>query len=151
MKKLFLVIVSFAVLTACNNPKNTGAVSETETESSANSDQTDPANAAAFKFEKDSYDFGQITEGENVSHDFTFTNVGKSPLIISSAQATCGCTVPDFPRKPIAPGEEGKISVVFSSAGRTGMQNKIISIIANTIPSKTDLHLIGDVKPVKTK
>lgn len=152
MKKIILSIVAIVILSACNNETKKGTAFGADGVNSASSTETDPANAAAFKFEKDSYDFGQITEGEKVSYDFSFTNVGENPLIITDAQATCGCTVPDYPRKPIAPGEKGKISVVFSSAGKSGMQNKIVSITANTVPTKTELHLIGDViKPVKTK
>jgi hypothetical protein len=152
MKKLILSIAAIAILAACNNETKTGAASTTGDVNTVSSAETDPANAAAFKFEKDSYDFGQIAEGEKVSYDFIFTNVGKSPLIIADAQATCGCTVPEYPRTPIAPGEKGKISVVFSSAGRSGMQSKIVTVTANTVPSKTELHLIGDVvKSVKTK
>ena len=152
MKKIILSIAAIVILAACNNSTKTGTSSGTGDVNSVSNTVTDPENAAAFKFEKESYDFGQITEGEKVSYDFLFTNVGKSPLIITDAQATCGCTVPEYPRTPIAPGEKGKISVVFSSAGKTGMQNKIVSIVANTVPSKTELHLIGDVlKTVKTK
>ncbi|MEO8795336.1 MAG: DUF1573 domain-containing protein [Daejeonella sp.] len=150
MKKIILSLALIAVMASCNNQKTTGEVNTTAATTTENNTVIDPSNAAAFKFEKDSYDFGQITEGEKVAYEFTFKNVGKNPLIISDAQASCGCTVPEYPHNPIAPGEEGKISVVFSSAGKTGMQNKIVSVIANTIPSKTELHLIGDVK-AKTK
>ncbi|WP_026898745.1 DUF1573 domain-containing protein [Daejeonella oryzae] len=151
MRKIILSIGALVILASCNNQNNSSDVTSENATNAPVVMVTDTANAAAFKFEKESYDFGQITEGEQVSYEFTFTNIGKSPLIISDAQATCGCTVPDYPRKPIAPGEEGKISVVFSSAGKTGMQNKVVSLIANTVPSKTELHLIGDVKPLKTK
>jgi hypothetical protein len=147
MKKVILSLLAIAVLASCNNEKkqaetvnNTGAINANV------SPAVDAGNAAAFKFEKESYDFGQIEEGERVSYEFTFKNIGKSPLIITGATATCGCTVPEYPKEPIAPNAEGKISVVFDSKGKEGMQNKVVTVTANTVPSSTMLHLIGDVK-----
>ena len=102
-----------------------------------------------FKFEKEVYDFGEIKDGEIVSYDFKFKNIGNSPLIISSATATCGCTIPEYPKEPVAPGAEGLIRVVFNSAGKAGMQNKIISITANTVPSLTELNILGNVLAAK--
>ena len=150
MKRLFLSLIALSVLAACNNqPKSTSSVSNNGAINANVSPATDAAHAAAFKFEKDSYDFGQITEGEKVSYEFAFKNVGKEPMIITSATATCGCTLPDFPHEPVAPNADGKISVTFNSHGKNGMQNKIITVTANTVPSTTELHLIGDVKPAK--
>lgn len=154
MKRIFLSLVAVIALAACNNEQK-----QTQTETVSNngainanvSPATDAVNAAAFKFEKESYDFGQITEGEKVSYEFVFTNSGTEPMIITGAMATCGCTVPDYPKEPIAPNAEGKISVIFDSKGKSGMQNKVITITANTVPASTQLHLIGDVKPAKTK
>lgn len=154
MKRIILSLMAVIALSACNNEQKQA---ETQTETVSNngainanvSPTTDAANSAAFKFEKESYDFGQITEGEKVSYDFIFTNSGTEPMIITSATATCGCTVPEFSREPIAPNSDGKISVIFDSKGKTGMQNKVITITANTVPATTELHLIGDVKPIK--
>jgi len=147
MRKIFLSIACLAVLAACNNQKTV--------ESTADSKETieiaavDTSNAPAFKFEKEVYDFGEIKEGEKVTHDFKFKNSGNSPLIISSATATCGCTIPDYPNEPIAPGAEGVIRVVFNGAGKLGMQNKVVSITANTIPSLTELNILGNVIAAK--
>lgn len=152
MKRIFLSIVAVIALAACNSEQpKTETVSNNGAINANVSPTTDASNAAAFKFEKDSYDFGQITEGDQVSYDFSFTNTGKEPLIITGATATCGCTVPNYPHEPIAPNGEGKISVKFDSKGKGGMQNKVITITANTVPSTTQLHLIGDIKPAKTK
>ncbi|SDM09942.1 Protein of unknown function [Daejeonella rubra] len=143
MRKIFLSIACLVVLAACNNQKTV--------ESTADSKETseiaavDTSNAPAFKFEKEVYDFGEIKEGEKVTYDFKFKNIGNSPLIISSATATCGCTIPEYPKEPVAPGAEGVIRVVFNSAGKPGMQNKIVSITANTIPSLTELNILGNV------
>ena len=146
MKRLFLSVITVIAFSSCNNEKTQTQAVTTDNTASANVTPASAANAAAFKFEKESYDFGQITEGEKVSYEFAFTNTGKEPMIITGATATCGCTVPDYPHEPIGPGESGKIGVVFDSSGKNGMQNKVISITANTVPAVTQLHLIGDVK-----
>jgi hypothetical protein len=149
MKKILLSGFVLAALIACNNPKATTAEERTTTESTVNTQTANTAvsttGAPVIKFEKDVYDFGKITEGEKVSYDFTFTNTGGTPLIISDASATCGCTVPEVPKEPVAPGASAKIKVVFSSAGKVGLQDKVVTVTANTIPAQTQLHVIGEV------
>ncbi len=87
---------------------------------------------ASFKFSKKSHDFGDIKQGDIVKHQFEFINTGQIPLIISSTRASCGCTTPKYPKdKPIAPGEVGDITVQFNSTGKTGVQNKTVTIYAN--------------------
>lgn len=98
-----------------------------------------------FEFVEDVKDFGQITQGETISTAFRFRNVGKSNLIISSAQGSCGCTVPEWPKEPIKPGEEGVIKVTFDSNGKSGMQNKTVTLVANTIPNTKVIALKGEV------
>jgi len=66
-------------------------------------------------------------------------------LVIRSAQGSCGCTVPEFPKDPVAPGEEGVINVTFDSAGKEGHQEKTVTIISNTIPNTYTLYVVGDV------
>lgn len=143
MKIINLGIVALLIMASCNNQGQSNAASS----ASVSATSIDAADAPVFEFDKDSYDFGQIKAGEKVAYDFKFTNVGKSPLIISDAVATCGCTVPEYPKEPVAPGEEAIIHVVFDSAGKQGMQNKVVTLTSNAVPSKTELHLIGDVKP----
>ncbi len=94
-----------------------------------------------FKFDEDSYDFGNINEGDVVDHTFTFTNVGQAPLVISSATGSCGCTIPEWPKESIAPGETGEIKVQFNSKGKGGVNNKTVSITANTYPKLTKLKI----------
>lgn len=144
MKKIILSLACAAILVSCGN-QETKQTETTPVETVSATAGTASADAAAFKFEKESFDFGQITDGEKVSHDFKFTNIGKSPLIITSATATCGCTVPDYPKEPVAPGAEGIIKVVFDSAGKLGMQNKVVTITANTVPEITQLNILGNV------
>lgn len=95
------------------------------------------------------YDFGQVTDGEQVVFSYRFKNGGDHPLIISSATASCGCTVPEKPEQPIATGEMGFIKVVFDSKGRVGPVHKEIRVQSNADPSFPVLQLRGEVLPTK--
>lgn len=97
------------------------------------------------------YRFGTIREGEEVSHEFPFTNTGKSDLLISNATASCGCTVPQWPKEPVPPGGKGVIKATFNSDGKQGKQSKKIVITANTKPELTEILLEGDVIPKPNK
>lgn len=100
---------------------------------------------ATIAFEEEAYDFGTINQNDIVEHTYKFTNTGEVPLIIENASASCGCTVPDWPKEPIAPGAEGVINVKFDSKGKQGQQNKQITIRANTNPNFTKVALKGNV------
>lgn len=106
----------------------------------------DTVNVARIVFDEDTYDFGQVKAGEKVSHIFKFTNTGKMPLLITSARSTCGCTVPEWPKEAIAPGEKGELKVVFNSEGKSGRQSKPVTILANTYPATTRVFLNGEVR-----
>ena len=96
-------------------------------------------------FVEESFDFGDISEGEKVEHNFKFKNSGKSDLIISSAVGSCGCTVPSYPKEPVKPGDEGIIKVVFDSNGKQGAQHKRVTVVANTNPNKTMVAIMANV------
>ncbi len=98
-------------------------------------------------FQAIEYDFGTVKEGDVVDHIFQFTNTGNFPLIISKATATCGCTVPEWPKDPIGPGESGEIKVKFNTLNRTNQQTKYVNISANTKPEITRLKISGNVLP----
>lgn len=101
----------------------------------------------AFTFEEEEHDFGTIKEGDIVEHTFTFTNTGEAPLIIESARASCGCTVPSWPKEPIAVGETGEIMVRFNSTGKPNVQNKTVTITANSYPKISRLRIKAFVTP----
>jgi hypothetical protein len=85
-------------------------------------------------WEKSTYDFGDISQGDKVEQLFTFTNTGSEPLIITNVEVTCGCTTPKgWPRDPVAPGAKGEITVSFNSAGKFGRQNKVVTVISNAV------------------
>ena len=103
------------------------------------------------KFEELSYDWGTLEEGKQMTHLFKFKNTGKEDLIISDARGSCGCTVPEWPKEPIKPGQNSEIKVVFNSAGKGGQVNKTVTITANSDPSPITLVIKGTVEPVKGK
>jgi hypothetical protein len=148
MKKIFVFVLTAIALTACQQTKST-------TEETTVTEQTTTAvpspDAAVMSFEQGMYNFGKITQGDKVHYDFKFKNTGKSPLIITDATATCGCTVPEIPKEPVKPGESSMIKVVFNSTGKLGMQDKIVTITSNGNPSTTEVHLIGEVAEPSAK
>ncbi|MBI4929619.1 MAG: DUF1573 domain-containing protein [Bacteroidetes bacterium] len=115
----------------------------------------DKGNLPAMKFQEEIFDFGTITQGEKVSHDFKFINDGEKELIISNAYGSCGCTVPEVPKKPIPSGEENIIRVTFNSEGKSGMVTKDVTILTNCIPNnrvikiKANIFVPQNKNPVK--
>ncbi|MDE3212365.1 MAG: DUF1573 domain-containing protein [Bacteroidota bacterium] len=94
-----------------------------------------------------SYNFGTVTDGQKVEYNYRFRNTGNKPLIIGSAMASCGCTVPEKPEAPINPGETGFLKVVFNSTGKQGDVHKTIIVNSNAYPKFPVLQLIGKVVP----
>lgn len=106
-----------------------------------------PLTGAKISFAEKSYNFGDITQGEKVEYTFEFENVGNEPLILSDVRTTCGCTAPEWPREPIAPGASAKLKVVFNSAGKMGMQNKVITVMSNAVNNPERVKIVTNVKP----
>lgn len=88
-------------------------------------------NAAILKFDHQEHAFGDINEGEKVSHDFKFKNEGNAPLILSNVMIACDCTTSEWPKQPIMPGKEGVIKVMFDSENKDGQQKKVLVILSN--------------------
>ena len=91
------------------------------------------------------YNFGKVVDGDKVEYNYRFRNTGNKPLVIINASASCGCTVPQKPEKPILPGEIGFIKVVFDSRGRIGETHKSITVTSNAHPGFPELKLEGEV------
>lgn len=96
-------------------------------------------------FTESSVNFGDINQGDKVSHTFQLKNTGTAPLIISNVAATCGCTVPSWPKEPIAPGQSADIQVSFNSAGKVGAQNSVVRIYSNASEPIEKVSLISNV------
>lgn len=111
-------------------------------------------NAAKFEFiGGDVHDFGKVKEGPSVEHFFEFKNAGKEPLIITNAQASCGCTTPEWPKEPILPGKKGKILVRYNTQGRPGPIDKTVWITSNAVSERDryELRIKGTVEPAAAK
>lgn len=102
-----------------------------------------------LKFAETEFDFGTITSGEKVEHVYKFTNTGSEPLIISDAKGSCGCTVPEWPKEPIAPGATNEILVRFDSSNKSGAQSKRVTLTTNTEPAQNFLTIKGQVNKVE--
>ncbi len=121
-------------------PAKQAAPASTQAASTASS------SSAEMTFEKLEHNFGTAKQGDVINYDYKFTNTGKEPLIISNATGSCGCTVPDWPKEPILKGGTGIIKVSFNSAGKSGMQDKTITITSNAKNSPVMLHIKGLVE-----
>jgi hypothetical protein len=99
----------------------------------------------SMSFEKLDHDFGTIAQNSSNDYVFTFTNTGKEPLIITNAKGSCGCTVPRWPKEPIAPGATGEIEIIYKPGKQKNQQTKSITVTANTEPEKTVLKIKANV------
>jgi len=142
--RLFTAFAAASLLwSSCSNPSD--QVKSKEEQMALQAVQS--AELPIITFAVESHDFGSINEGEVVDTEFKFTNTGDAPLIISAAQGSCGCTIPDYPKAPIAPGEEGRILVSFNSEGKPNQQSKTVTLTTNAVPSTKVLTISANVTP----
>lgn len=142
---LFPLIMMLMIIIACGSSDNKIDASDLVNNPSSADNIVSESDMPLFQFNEDVHDFGKITQGEVVSFSFKFINAGKTDLLISSAKATCGCTVADYPKTPIKPGAEGSITVTFDSESKIGIQNKAVTIVANTKPNTKVLTIKSEV------
>ncbi len=102
-------------------------------------------NAAKMSFKEETYDFKEIPEGPQVTHEFKFTNTGKEPLVLSNVRASCGCTTPSWPKEPILPGKDAAILVTYNTQGRPGNFSKSITITSNSDSPNKVIYIKGEV------
>jgi hypothetical protein len=139
MKKnvqLYLIIL-FVALTGCAGKTQKGSDNTVSTSSDTGK--------AILTFREYEHQFGKVDEGEKVGCIFTFENTGTSDLVILAATTTCGCTVPEYDRKPVSPGETGKLEVIFDTSGRNGVQSKVITIRSNASNPVVLLKITAEV------
>jgi hypothetical protein len=153
---LIPIIAGLLALAGCKGDKGQKEVSEIRTDGPISNIVRNPVtadgmedtiNVAKITFDQPVFQFGSVTEGAIVKQSFTFTNTGKVPLLINDCRSTCGCTVPEWPKKAILPGETGSILVQFNTEGRKYDQDRPVTIIANTYPKSTLIRLQGFVEP----
>lgn len=137
--KLFLLGIFCLTISCSNSTKKTNNIQNPSVVSSESPIMT---------FDKNVHDFGTINEGETVSTLFKFTNTGKSDLIVVDARGSCGCTVPEYPKNvPIPPGGSGELLVSFNSSGNPNMQQKTVTISANTDSGRETVRIMAMVTP----
>ena len=154
---IVMILISFGCNNASDKIKDNSATKTVQndtkkSDSSINAQIIDNSGSAAFEFTNEGgtvWDFGTIQQGDSPEFTFTFTNTGNEPMIISNAKGSCGCTVPKWPKEPIAPGETGEINVKFNSKNKKGSQNKTVTLTANTTPPNTKLRVTGQIEVVE--
>lgn len=162
MKKLFLVLIAGAILISCKdsdkkteeNPvavKSSDATPSTDAQQASTTIESQPVveNTTVEWLDGSEKDFGKMNEGETLDVAFRFKNTGSKPLVITNVSAACGCTVPEQPKEPIAPGATGTIKASFNSSGKVGNNTKQVYVNANTDPTMTTLTFHVDVKAKK--
>lgn len=144
-KKTILLLAALSLLaTGCRNKDKEADVDLIKNPRSAQGYNTN-TKMPALSFDSDIHDFGRISAGESISYSFHFRNTGDADLVISSCSATCGCTVADYPKGRIAPGNDGYITVTFKSAGKSGQQFQEVTVVSNAQPSRQKLKIIAQV------
>lgn len=154
MKKIFLVFLIAASVAGCKSEDkkvkavsdDTAATEHTSKEDIAKKMAQDSANATTIEWlDASPLALGKLTQNKEVEVTFRFKNSGDKPLVIESVSASCGCTIPETPKEPFAPGQEGIIKAKFNGSG-SGAITKHVTVIANTKPSKNhELTFTGEV------
>ncbi|MDO9137719.1 MAG: DUF1573 domain-containing protein [Lutibacter sp.] len=148
MRKNSIVLVALLSLAFVSCKDNASAkIDASNLETAKERDAQISMGTAIIEFDTRDYDFGTVNEGEVVEGIFKITNKGKTDLVITGASATCGCTVPEWPKDPIKPGDSGELKFSFDSKGRTGKQSKSINLQTNTAEVTETLRIGGTVTP----
>lgn len=151
-KNIFISAIALSLFMSCGQKTNqTEAESQevqTENVEVAASEQTAAVEAQALPsiaFESEVFDFGEVKAGSVTEKEFKFTNKGEGPLIIKNATASCGCTVPEYSKEAIAPGESGMLKLSFSAPQSNGMQSKTVTLTTNTAGGTENYRVSANV------
>ncbi|TYP98298.1 uncharacterized protein DUF1573 [Tenacibaculum adriaticum] len=152
MKKIS-VIATFAVvvgmLVSCGQENASSKIKKENVLNAQKRDNDISKGAPVISFDREEHDFGTVNEGDIVETSFMVTNTGKSNLVITNAKATCGCTVPTWPKEPVAPGESAEIKVKFNTSGKRNKQSKTVTLYTNTAKGTEAVKISGMVTPKK--
>ena len=152
MRKLVIASVlalSTVVFTSCNEGNAASKVKNENIKKAEKRDAAISAGAAIIEFDKTSFDFGTVAEGDVVNAEFEVTNGGKTDLIITKASPSCGCTVPTYPKKAILPGETANIDIKYAT-NRVGAFSKTITVMSNADEPQKKLRIKGTVLAKET-
>jgi hypothetical protein len=146
IKITFLLIVFLGLYSISCKQNAADKIDDSEAEMAKERARLAKVGFPVMTFVSNEYDFGTANEGDKIEGSFEYTNTGKSDLIISSAKASCGCTVPEYDKdKPIKPGEKGSLKFVFDTHGKPDKQNKSITIVCNTKNQQEVVNIKGFV------
>ncbi len=152
MKKViitFTAVLLSTVLVSCKEANAVAKVNTTNVEQAQKRDKEISVGAPQIVFDREVHDFGIVEEGFVVETSFKVTNTGKTDLIITEAKASCGCTVPTWPKEPIKPGETGELQVKFNTSGKPNKQSKTVTLYTNTAKGRDEVKISGMVTPKK--
>ena len=150
MKKIIVAIAfvaSVGVMFSCKEGNATSKVKKENVVKAEKRDNDISKGAPVVSFDRTEHDFGTVNEGEIVETSFVVTNSGKSDLVITNAKATCGCTVPVWPKEPVAPGKSAEIKVKFNTNGKPNKQSKAVTLYTNTAAGREVVKIVGMVTP----
>jgi hypothetical protein len=146
MKKITLLVISFIALVIVSCKDNAASkINETNLEVAKERDAKISLGSPIAEFDKTTFEFGTINEGEVIDGVFNISNTGKVDLLILGAKPSCGCTVPSWPKQPIKPGDSAEIKFKFNSRGKVGNNNKTITLKTNTEKGTEVLRVKGTV------
>jgi hypothetical protein len=148
-KYLTFLFLSAVLISACEEQKTKEADPKVleESDKPAETAEQKVEGKTSIEFPETEFDFGKINGGQMVNHVFKFKNTGNTPLVILSAKASCGCTVPEYTKDPVAPGESGEIKVTYNGSG-SGQISKSVTVTSNTEPAENVLQIKANVKSV---
>lgn len=146
-KSVAMFAIASLVLTASCKKENAALRINDETAKKAEIAHAESGSLPVAKFETMEHDFGTVSEGDKVHYTYKVSNTGTADLIISEVKPSCGCTVPDYTKTPIKPGETGDISVTFDSSGKPGNQQKTVTVTLNTEKATETLKFSANVTP----
>ncbi len=146
MRKILIWMVALSALAMASCSGNGGRSADGNTDGGADSATVSAEKRPKIAFDTALYNFGRILQGEQVSTVFRFRNEGDAELLIQRVETSCGCTVPEYDRQPVAPGASGSIRVRFDSDGKEGQQYKTIKVISNCEENIFDLVITGEVE-----
>ena len=153
-KKVCLILIaSFVLVTSCKkNEVETIKMPDIATLKTNRNQETTPrvvpvdGKYPVMTFDKTEHDFGIIEKESKVGYTFDFKNTGEADLIITNAVGSCGCTIPEYPKEAIKPGESGRMKVSFNASGKHGQQQKTVTITTNTSQGSELLHIKAAIK-----
>ncbi|WP_299624168.1 DUF1573 domain-containing protein [uncultured Tenacibaculum sp.] len=150
MKKIIIALTAVLCSVSLTSCKEGNAASKVKKDNVVEAQKRDEAinvGAPEVVFDREVHDFGIVDEGFVVETSFKVTNSGKSDLVITNAKASCGCTVPTWPKEPIKPGETKEVQVKFNTSGKPNKQSKTVTLYTNTVKGREEVKISGMVTP----